>query len=110
MAVTRIDLAEIDELRVPHPDTLWIYQKDPKSRKREFIEIETISKDKKKTKNNYLISSNKKVYCDGVNKAGPEEMDVPLQAIASLKIVEYTYRDANKPKKEEPKAEAAPAK
>ncbi len=99
LEITRIDLVEVSEIRVPHPDTIWIYQKEEKSRKHEYIELTIISNDKNRTKNSYLIPLNKKVHLDGVSKAGAEEKDIPLQAIESIKIKGYTYRDADKPKK-----------
>lgn len=88
----KIDLAEVSELRVPHPNETWTYQKEKGYRKAEYLEIIVVSKDTKKTKTRYLIEKRKKVYCDRIIAAGPEEQEVPLEAIKSLKIKGYKDR------------------
>ncbi|GEM_PF-1836805 len=95
---TKIDLVEVHEITVPHPDELWIYQKEKGYRKVEYIEIEIVSKGTKKTSMSYLIEKRKKIYCDRVTASGPEEQEVPLKAIKSLKIMGFNDRDVEKSK------------
>lgn len=89
---TKIDLAEISELMIPHPDEVWTYQKEKGYSKTEYIEIVVISKDTKKTKTSYLIEKRKRIYSDRINAAGPEEQEIPLEALKSLKIDGYKDR------------------
>lgn len=83
--VTKIDLEETSEFRV-NPEPIWYYQESPKSRKSSFVEIIVISNDSKKTKNSYLISENDKIFCDGINEAGPLEKVIPIVAVKKLII------------------------
>ena len=50
LVITKIDLSEVSELRIPHPDTIWFYQKKKGHRKNEYIEMVVISNDTKKNK------------------------------------------------------------
>lgn len=43
-----------------------------------------------------MINIRQKLTCDDIGDGGPKEMEVPLQAIKSLKIEGYTHRDAPK--------------
>lgn len=99
----KIDLVEISEIRVPYPDEKWIYQKEEKSRKLEYIEVEIISDDTKKTKSNYLVEKYKKIYCDRMIDAkqdtGPEEWEVPLRGLKNLTIEGYKDRNLEEKKK-----------
>ena len=98
-----IDLVEVSEILVPFPDETWIYQKDDKSRKYKFIQITIISDDPKKTKTNYLIEKRKKIFCNGINAAGPIEQKVPITALKRLIIKGYKDRalQENKRRQEE---------
>lgn len=89
-----IDLEETSEIRVPSPNTLWIYQKKERSQKLEFIEVEVISKSG--TKTSFLLDPKIPIYCDGIDSAGPQETTVPLSALKTLTIEGYTYRDTSK--------------
>lgn len=90
---SKIDLSEIGEIRVPKPNIIWVYQREGRGRRLEYIEITIISKNKKKTKNSYLLERTTKVRCDEVNVAGPVEKIVPLSAINKLIIEGYSLRD-----------------
>jgi len=90
---SKIDLNEVSEIHVPKPNITWIYQKEGKHRRLEYIEITVISKNKKKTKNSYLISHKTKVQCTEINSAGPVEKIVPISAINRLIIEGYSLRD-----------------
>lgn len=91
--ITKIDLAEVASIVVPEPKTFWIYKRKNGYRALEFIEIEIISNDSKKTKNNYLIETSRKITCDQKNEAGPIEKIIPLDSIKSLTIRGYNYVD-----------------
>lgn len=94
--ITKIDLSETSEIRVPNPDKTYYFQRKKGYRCLEFIEIEIISADKEKTKHTYLIDAERKMYCDEVNPAGPIEKEVPMQAIKSLQVEGYHFRDTLK--------------
>ncbi len=90
---SKIDLSEIGEMHIPKPNITWVYQKEGNRRRLEYIEVTIISKNKKKTKNSYLLGRKTKVRCDEVNVAGPVEKIVPLSAINKLIIEGYSLRD-----------------
>lgn len=94
--ITKIDLSETSEIRVPRPETTYYFQRKKGFRTLDFVEIEIISADKEKTKHTYLIETDRKVYCDEVNPAGPIEKEVPIQSIQSLGIEGYHFRDTIK--------------
>lgn len=99
--ISRIDLSETAEIRVPHPDVILSYQKKG-FRRTEYIEIVVISNDQHKTKCSYLVDLRRKVYCDRVNKAGPIELEVPFQSIERLIIKGYRYREPEQKNKNTP--------
>lgn len=90
---SKIDLNEVSEIHVPKPNITWVYQKEGKQRRLEYIEITVISKNKKKTKNSYLVDHKTKVRCSEVNSAGAVEKIVPISAINRLIIEGYSLRD-----------------
>ncbi len=106
---TKIDLAEVSEIIIPHPDEIWTYQKEKGYNKTEYIEMVIISKDTKKTKTSYLIEKRKRIYSDRINAAGPEEQEVPLEALKSLKIDGYSDRKIEETKKIQEKERTTPA-
>lgn len=94
--ITKIDLSETSEIRVLEPEKVYFFQRKKGYRTLEFIEIEIISADQEKTKHTYLIEADRKIYCDEINPAGPIEKEVPVQAIKSLEIEGYHFRDTLK--------------
>ena len=93
--ITKIDLSETDQISVPHPKTIWTYQRKKGARKTEYIEITIVSNDKKKTRHHYIIDLGRKLICDEINEAGPIEKEVPFKAIKTLTIEGYKYRDTD---------------
>jgi len=89
---SKLDLSEIAEIQVPKPNTIWVYQKEGRSRRLEFIEVIIVSNNSKKTKNSYLLNSNAKIQCDGIS-GGPIEKTIPPSAIKKLIIEGYSLRD-----------------
>lgn len=92
-----LDLEEINEISVPSPDTIYVYQKKERSQKIEFIEVNVTTKSN--TKTSFLLETRTPIYCDGVDSAGPQETTVPLSALKTLTIEGYTYRDISADKK-----------
>ena len=107
--ITKIDFAEISEIRVVNPNLLWLYTRKKGYHPVEYIEIEVISNDTKKTKSRYIIETSRKLICDQINEAGPIEKDVPLQAIKLLSINGYHFAEENKQEKKKTREKATPA-
>jgi hypothetical protein len=94
--VTKVDLAEVDTIRVDDP-LLWVYQKEKTTSTVEFIEIivvfkkgaaETTSPEKR-----YLMDLRTKITCDELNEVELVEKIIPFSAIMSLTIKDYRHRD-----------------
>lgn len=95
----KMDLAEVSEITIPHPDEMWTYQKEKGYIKAEYIEIVISSKNNQKTKTSYLLEKRKRIYADRISEAGPEEQEIPLEAVKSLKIEGYNNRKLEETKK-----------
>lgn len=96
--VTKIDLAEVAEISVPNPEVVYVFQKEKGYREDEYIQITVVSNNEARTQTSYLISKRKKIYVDEINKSGPVEKEVPLEAIKLLKIDGYKRRDSEQKK------------
>lgn len=83
---TRLDLREIYEIRLVSAEIL-------KFNNRDYIEIEVVSNDARKTKNNYIIDRIKRVQCDEINEAGPIEKELSFLAVKSLVIKNARSRE-----------------
>jgi hypothetical protein len=90
MAVTKIDLEEVEEIRVDH-EPIYVFQQ-PQHRPSYFYRATIISKSSSKTKHYALIPEHIKLQCDEVDAAGPIEKSVPLSAVKSLKIKGFSQR------------------
>ena len=101
-----VDLEETSEIKVPSPDTIYVYQKKEKSQRIEFLEVEVISKSN--TKYFFLLETRTPIYCDGVDNAGPQETTIPLSALKSLTIKGFTYRDTSIDKNKKCKPNSCP--
>ena len=89
-----LDLANIKEIRVPAPDTIWEYKDPKKSKPCEYIEVMIISIDN--TQNRYLIETKHKLTFKDVN--GSTKMEVPFSDLKSL-VVGGNQRCTPAPKK-----------
>lgn len=98
--ITKIDLSEVAEIKVEPEDRtkLFIYQRKPGARKILYAKVTIISKDPGRTKNSYLIETNRRLICDEVNQAGPMEKEIPLRAIEALNIEGYRLREGEQQK------------
>lgn len=116
LEITKLDLSEISMISVPNPDVLWYYKRNQTpvacpvecsgsdsssrykisedSRASKYIQIQVTDKEGKKE--NYLVESNKKIYCSEITASGPREKDVQLPAIKTLTITGYRKRDEEK--------------
>lgn len=92
LVTTYIDLNETSEITVPHPDEVWVYQREDSRRKVRYIELAVMSKDEPRTKRHYLIEYRAKIYCHGISKSGPEEKKVPMPAVKTLIIEGFCTR------------------
>ena len=101
-----LDLEEINEISVPSPDTIYVFQKKERSQRIEFIEVEVTTKSD--TKTSFLLETRTPIYCDGIDSAGPQETTVPLSALKTLTIEGYTYRDTSADKKKNCKPDSCP--
>ncbi len=101
-----LDLEEINEISVPSPDTIYVFQKKERSQRIEFIEVEVTTKSN--TKTSFLLETRTPIYCDGIDSAGPQETTVPLSALKTLTIEGYTYRDTSADKKKNCKPDSCP--
>ncbi len=104
--ITKIDLVNVKEIKVPHPDVVWTYQKSKNTSKHEYIELVVISTDK--TRSSYLIDTRRKVTCNLVRckeeKAVSEaEKEAPFKDIQSLVITGHLDRDASESERPCPK-------
>lgn len=90
--VAKIDLSEVTEIKVPHPERKLTFKKG--TAKKEYVEVVIIFKDEEKTKRRYLIDPRKKIECDEITKAGPIELEsLSFAALKHLVIKGYRYRE-----------------
>ncbi len=90
--IAKIDLSEIYEVKVPHPNLRLSFKKG--SGKKEYIEVIIVLRDQDKTERTYLIEPNRKIECDEVTSAGTIEMEsMSFAALKRLVINGYRYRD-----------------
>ncbi len=86
--ITRLDLTEMAEIKID-PQKQWYFQRKG-GRKVFFVPLTVISNNPKKTKNKYLIESDRTITLDNLIPDGkPIEMDVPPKAVRSLVIKGY---------------------
>ena len=90
--ITKIDLSETKKILRKSPDLV-------KFKNRDYVEITIISNDAQETKNNYIIESSKKIWCDQMNPAGSIEKEVKFQGIKELIIDGYKSRETEENKK-----------
>jgi len=96
--ITKIDLSEIQEIRVPQPSKTWHYQRSDGARKSDYVEIEVVQK---KEITYYLIDFDRKLICDQIKQSSLTEMEVPFNLLDRIIIHGYEKREPNKTKKEE---------
>lgn len=91
---TEIDLDEVKEISVSSPDTIWFYQKKEHSRRQEYVEVVVVTKSN--TKSYHLVDRKTRIYCDGIDTAGPQEKRGPIEAVKTLTIESFSCRTEQK--------------
>ncbi len=97
---TKIDLVETSQIRVPHPETIWTYQRKKGARQIKYVEI-------KINGHSYLIETSRKIICDEISKAGPIEKEILFTALKSLTIKGYRHRDPDMKKAKDKKVDCS---
>jgi len=91
--ITKLDLKEIQEIRVPQPYTIFHFQSNNGSRKTDYITIEV---KQGSHINSYLIDTHRKLMCDQISPSGPIEKEVPFHALDRIILTGYKQRDETK--------------
>lgn len=91
--ITKLDLTEVQEIRVHHPVAVWNYQKSDGSRKTEYLMIAVRQGNQI---NSYLIDANRKLICDQISPSGPIEKEVPFKSLDRIIINGYKQREETK--------------
>jgi len=85
-----IDLNKISALKVPEPNTIWVYQKDKEYQRIEFTLVHIFTKENS-TPKEYLIEHKTHLSCISTTEKESQKKDVPLTAIDTLTVEGYTY-------------------
>jgi|GEM_PF-1066023 len=98
---SKMDLNEVKHLKVPNPNTVWVYQKEKKYQRIEFICVEITTKENN-TSQLYLLERKTHLSCNALDN-GTQKKDVPLSAIDTLTIEGYSFiLNENQAKKNRP--------
>lgn len=81
--ITKLDLSEIEEIKVPQPYTIMHYQKTNGAQKVNYITIKVTQKGQV---NYYIIDTYRKLMCDQISPSGPIEKEVPFHSIDRIII------------------------
>jgi len=94
--ITRIDLAAISDITVPHNLERWVRPKrhNPKE-VIEYLELLVTFNGQEKSQARFLIEDRRKIICDPVThlQAGTIENEIPFYSIKKLTIEGYKHRD-----------------
>jgi hypothetical protein len=86
---TKIDLNTITMIKVPNPNIVWVYQKEKRYQRMEFVLLEIISKENSIPKK-YLLERKTHISCNALDN-GSQKKEVPLSAIDTLTIEGYSF-------------------
>ena len=86
---TKIDLNTIQTMKISNSNTVWVYQKEKKYQRMEFLMVEITSKESSKTKQ-YLLEKKVHISCSAIDN-GSQKKEVPLPAIDTLTIEGYSF-------------------
>lgn len=89
---TLIDLDEEYQIKqmIPHDASVVTFNN------RQYVKIEVISRDKEKTKRNYIVEKTRKIYCNEKCDAGPKEKEFSFTALDILTIDGYKSQEEEK--------------
>ena len=82
-----INLCSVSEISVPKPNTVWFYQKEDKTQRSEFTQLQVLFRDG--SSESYLLEHKTHIYCNDTDKAGSQKKEVPLTAVSKLIIKGY---------------------
>ncbi len=85
----KIDLNTISSIKVPTPNVIWVYQKEKKYQKLEFVLVEITYKTES-TQKKYLLERKTHISCNSIDN-GAQKKEVPLTAIDTLTIEGYSF-------------------
>jgi hypothetical protein len=92
--VSRIDLAEVSEIKVPHYDGI---AKSHIFANRHYVEIEIVQNDQQRTSNTYIIEKSRKIRFDKVTGAGLLESELSLEALDKIIIKGFKAQELEIP-------------
>lgn len=87
---TKIDLSKTDTIKVSNPSIIWVYQKDKKLQRNEFLLVQVKSKGSATSKD-YLLEHKTRISCSSTDQAESQKKEVPLAAIDTLTIEGYSF-------------------
>lgn len=87
---SKIDLDQVSTIRVPRPSTVWVYQKEKKYQRQEFLLVHITAKESS-TPKDYLLEMKTRVACNSIDKNESQKKEVPLAAIDTLTIEGYSF-------------------
>ena len=86
---TLIDLSEEYQIRQSVPFDASVSEFN----NRDYVKIEIITKDKKKTKHKYLVEKGRRIFCEEDNESGAKEKELTFRALDTLTIHGYEKRE-----------------
>src|SRR5579863_5678527 len=86
---SKIDLSTVSSIKVPTPNTVWVYQKEKKYQRIEFILV-TVTLKEGSTPKDYLLERKTHISCNTIDNAS-QKKKVPLSAVDTLTIEGYSF-------------------
>lgn len=87
---SKIDLDQVSTIRVSNPNTVWVYQKEKKYQRQEFLLVHITAKESN-TPKDYLLELKTRIACNSIDKNESQKKEVPLSAIDTLTIEGYSF-------------------
>lgn len=87
---SKIDLDKTSTIKVPQPTSIWVYQKEKKHQRQEFLLVQITPKESNEPKD-YLLEQKARITCNSINKNDSQKKEVPLAAIDTLTIEGYSF-------------------
>ena len=87
---SKIDLDQTSTICVPKPSSVWVYQKEKKYQRQEFLLVQVTAKESSTAKD-YLLELKTRIACNSIDKNESQKKEVPLSAIDTLTIEGYSF-------------------
>jgi hypothetical protein len=87
---SKIDLKTVDTIKVPEPNTIWVYQQQKRNARQEFLLVQITFKEDSSPKK-YLLEHKAHISCTSLDKNNAQKKEVPLAAIDTLTIEGYAF-------------------